>query len=218
LEPVSFDHLFHHLEVIKFTYRGGDIHVSLDGNFNHRHLRSAGECLSFFRPEYFISKVQVDAVGARIERLRKTPKKSCNPKVPDEAVDECESGHTAGSGSTVKTNMDKFDDAGIMLLGCRHDIPLFFANIDSPGEQQKYAVALLEHLFSFLPASAHVIALYDVGCVLDRSLQLVSQIVKFRCYAEIYFPSIHFSHRISQVACYLEQVPCIHMLISGPVS
>ena len=70
--------------------------------------------------------------------------------------------------------MDKFDDAGIMLLGCRHDTPLFFANIDSPGEQQKYAIALLEHLFSLLPITACVIVLYDVGCVLDRSLQLVS--------------------------------------------
>jgi hypothetical protein len=168
--------------VDKLTYflsRGGDIHVSLDGNFNHRHLRSAGECPSFFQPEYFISKAQVDAVGSWIERLRKTPKRSCIPKVPDEAVDECESGHTAGSGSTVKTNMDKFDDAGVMLLGCRHDIPLFFANIDSPGEQQKYAVALLEHLFSLLPTTAHVIALYDVGCVLDRSLQLVSDALRF---------------------------------------
>lgn len=79
----------------------------------------------------------------------------------------------------MKTNMDKFDDAGIMVLGCRHDIPLFFANIDSPGEQQKYAVALLEYLFSFLPTSARVVALYDVGCVLSRSLQLVSYDLKF---------------------------------------
>lgn len=47
--------------------------------------------------------------------------------------------------------MDKFDDRGIMALVCRHDIPLFFANIDTPGEQQKYGVALLEHLFSLIP-------------------------------------------------------------------
>lgn len=154
---------------------GGDVHVALDGNFNHRHLRTAGECPKFFEPEYFIPKEQVDRVGARIEQMRKKPpRKACQLKVPDEAVDECESGHTAGSGSTVKTNMEKFDDSGLMMLGCRHDIPLFFANIDSPREQQKYGVALLEHLFTLLPIGANVVAFYDVGCVLDRSLQLVS--------------------------------------------
>jgi len=72
--------------------------------------------------------------------------------------------------------MDCFDDTGIMALICRHDIPFFFANIDTPGEQQKYSVALLEH-FSLLPSTATVIALYDIGCVLARSLQKVSQII-----------------------------------------
>lgn len=61
-----------------------------------------------------------------------------------------------------------------MALLCRHDIPLFFANIDTPGEQQKYAVALIEHFFSFLPPNATVAVLYDVGCVVDRSANLVS--------------------------------------------
>ncbi|KAG2115165.1 uncharacterized protein F5147DRAFT_743657 [Suillus discolor] len=57
-----------------------------------------------------------------------------------------------------------------MALICRHDILLFFANIDLPGEQQKYAIALIEHLFTLLLQEATVIALYDVGCVLSRSL------------------------------------------------
>jgi hypothetical protein len=61
-----------------------------------------------------------------------------------------------------------------MSLVCRHDIPLFFANIDTPGEQQKYAVALIEHFYSFLPVNATATVLYDVGCVLDRSVHLVS--------------------------------------------
>lgn len=70
--------------------------------------------------------------------------------------------------------MDKFDDGGVMALICRHDIPLFLANIDTPGEQQKYSIALIEHLFTLLPPAATVGITYDVGCVLDRSLQLVS--------------------------------------------
>lgn len=93
--------------------------------------------------------------------------------MPDEAIDECEKSYEAARGTNVKTSMQKHDDAGVMALVCRHDIPLFLANIDTPGEQQKYAVALTEHLYSLLPSDATVAVLYDVACVLDRSLQLV---------------------------------------------
>ena len=64
-----------------------------------------------------------------------------------------------------------------MALVCRHDIPIFFANIDTPGEQQKYAVALIEHLVGLLPESATLLVLYDIGCVLERSLQNVSETI-----------------------------------------
>ena len=75
--------------------------------------------------------------------------------------------------------MDTFNDMGVMALICRHDIPLFFANIDSPGEQQKYTVALLAHLFMLLPLHATVVGLYDVGCVLNRSISLVGVLEPF---------------------------------------
>jgi len=94
--------------------------------------------------------------------------------VPDEAVDQCESGHVAGKGTNVKSNAEHFDDGGVMALICRHDIPLFLANIDTPGEQQKYPVVLIEHLFALIPEYSTVAILYDVGCVLDRSLEKVS--------------------------------------------
>lgn len=63
---------------------------------------------------------------------------------------------------------------GWMSLVCRHDIPLFFANIDTPGEQQKYSIALILWIFAFVPSSANITVLYDIGCVLDRSTQMVS--------------------------------------------
>ncbi|KAG6816073.1 hypothetical protein H0H93_008564, partial [Arthromyces matolae] len=151
---------------------GGDIHVCIDGNFNHRHLISSGDCPKFYDPEYFLPKSQIDDAGHRIELVRKKKPKKVTPEVPNEAVDECETSHVAGSGSNSKTNMEKFDDGGVMALVCRHDIPLFLANIDTPGEQQKYGVALLMHLFTLIPRSATVAALYDVGCVLDRSSKL----------------------------------------------
>ncbi|KAG2104684.1 uncharacterized protein F5147DRAFT_551385, partial [Suillus discolor] len=151
--------------------RGGDIHVATDGNFHHCHWRSAGDCPHFYEPSYFLPKMYVDQVGSRIDKKRKRSATTQTPSIiPNEAIDQCESSYEAADGKKQKAAMDSFDDTGLMALICRHDIPLFFANIDTPGEQQKYAVALLEHLFSLLPTDTTVIALYDVGCVLSRSL------------------------------------------------
>ena len=69
--------------------------------------------------------------------------------------------------------MDSYDDTGIMALICRHDIPLFFANIDSPGEQQKYLIPLIEHLFSLVPPTATITVLYNIGCVIEHSITRV---------------------------------------------
>ncbi|KAI5981055.1 hypothetical protein EDC04DRAFT_2916960 [Pisolithus marmoratus] len=133
--------------------KGGDIHVAMDGNFHHCHRRSAGDSPSFYEPSYFLPKAQ------RTKSI-----------VPDEAIDQCEASYEAMDGQKQKASTDGFDDTGLMALICRHDIPLFFANIDTPGEQQKYSVTLIDHLFSLLPPQANVVVLYDVGCVLARSL------------------------------------------------
>jgi hypothetical protein len=121
-----------------------------------------------------ISKSQVDDIGNHIESQRNKPPKSYHRKLPDEAVDGCVRSHKAADGQKQKTSMEVFDDTGLMALVCRHDIPLFVANIDTPGEQQKYAVSLLENLFFHLPSDATVVCLYDVGCQMDRSRNLVS--------------------------------------------
>lgn len=148
-----------------FLFRGGDIHVCLDGNFHHRHRRNAGSKPCTYIPDYFISKAKVDNVGRRIEAQRpKRPSKKSSTAL-DAAIDECERIYTAADGRKVKTNADIFDDTGVMALVCRHDLPLFFANIDTPGEQQKFAISLVEKLFKHLPSSTTVTILYDVGCV-----------------------------------------------------
>jgi hypothetical protein len=152
---------------------GGDFNLCVDGNFHHCHLKSAGECAPFYDPKQIIPKDFVDAIGARIAEACKAPPRCTNSKVPDEAVDECEKAYKAANGDKETTASQRFDANGLMALVCRHDIPLFFANIDTPGEQQKYAVALIEYFFSLIPLQATVIDLYDIGCVLDRSVDLV---------------------------------------------
>lgn len=81
---------------------GGDLHVATDGNFHHRHRRSAGDCAPFYDPAYFLSKSQVDAMGAHIEVQRKKPAKSRKPLVPDEALDSCEASYEAADGKKQK--------------------------------------------------------------------------------------------------------------------
>ena len=155
-------------------HSGGDFQIATDGNFHHRHLVSGGKGVEFHEPRHIIPKSFVDDVGNRILQARKKPPKNRNPKVPDSAVDECERSHDAADGDKKKSHHGRYDDMGWMSLVCRHDIPLFFANIDTPGEQQKYAVALILWFFSRIPPNATVTVLYDIGCILDRSIQMVS--------------------------------------------
>lgn len=199
------------------TAEGGDIHIATDGNFHHRHRRAAGDCPHFYDPTYFLPKEFVDRVGHRIDAQRKRPAKTHAPLVPDEAIDQCETAYEAADGKKQKAAMDSFDDTGIMALICRHDIPLFFANIDSPGEQQKYPVALLEQLYSLIPPHATVVALYDVGCVLARSLGKVSLFYLHSANSVIVFSTT--SYPIALFHAYVSQpLQCMPMGMSGHVS
>ncbi|KAG1728250.1 uncharacterized protein EDB91DRAFT_1314088 [Suillus paluster] len=162
--------------------QGGDIHVATDGNFHHRHRRSAGNCPPFYEPTYFLPKGFIDTVG--LQNSHTTPS-------------TCVRTHMKLlTGKKQKAAMDSFDDTGLMALICRHDIPLFFVNIDSPGEQQKYPIALIEHLFTLLPPQATVVTLYDIGCVLARTLS------KFEI-----LPKDTLSHH--EWACQLAYNPCM---------
>ncbi|KAL0569425.1 hypothetical protein V5O48_012542 [Marasmius crinis-equi] len=151
---------------------GGDVHVAVDANFHHRHLKSGGDGVTFQHSIRWISKETIQVVDARITTARAKPPKLRTPDVPDEIVDSDRDSHQAANGDTKKESSKAFDENGVMALVCCHDIPLFLASIDTPGEQQKYSVALLEALFETLPPCATVGALYDIACVLDRSIHL----------------------------------------------
>lgn len=200
--------------------RGGDIHVAVDASFSHRHLRRAGDTPTFFEPSYILPKAFVDAVGVRIEKLRKkSPKHTYVPKLPDNIVDLCASGLVAADPSKAKTDNSIFDDTALAALVCRHEIPLFVANIDTPGEQQKYAIALVEHLFSFLPPNATVTVFYDIGCVLDRSVnQVCLRSLYHRIYLEIYRFSTLYCHHTSPIDWGGRLLQCIHIRTNGRVN
>ncbi|RXW14843.1 hypothetical protein EST38_g11010 [Candolleomyces aberdarensis] len=130
---------------------GCDVHAYLDGCFSHRRLKHAGDPPHAHVPEHYVPKEQVDAMGDHISDVRKKPAKARTIVVPDEAVDECEDGHIAGTGTKVKSDTSRYDDTGTMALVCRHDTPILLANIDTPGEQQKYAAAMIQKLSPCYP-------------------------------------------------------------------
>ena len=160
--------------IIEGGHPGGAF-LATDGNFLYCHHHSSSDCPSFYDLGYFLPKNEVNAMGVNImQQWKKTLKLQHVTTVPDEAIDSCEASYEAADGKKQKTSMESFDDTGLMVLICCHDIPLFFANINTPSEQQKYALALIAHLFSLLPPSTTVVVLYDVGCVLNRTLSLMS--------------------------------------------
>lgn len=116
---------------------------------------------------------RVAETDARLKTLR-AGKPSAAIDALDDTLQRCERSHTSGDGSKAKVHGEKFDINGVAVLVCRHDIVLFWANVDSAGEGQQYAVTLLEALFAELPNNATVLALYDVGCLLARSQARVS--------------------------------------------
>ena len=153
---------------------GGDIHVATDGNFHHRHMKSGGNGVPFHLSERFLSKEYVDEVGKHLDAARAKPPKPWKGAVPDDIVDADRDAYKAARGDSKQAGSARYDQNGLVALVCRHDIPLFMALIDTPGEQHKFAVALFQKLFSMLPEDATVLGLYDVACVLDQSIQLVS--------------------------------------------
>ncbi|KIO24119.1 hypothetical protein M407DRAFT_55476, partial [Tulasnella calospora MUT 4182] len=151
---------------------GGDTHLAGDGNFHQRHQRTAGNCPAFYTPRYFLPKSTVDAMGDRIAAARKrSPRVDYVPSVPEAVADSCEKTFEAADENSEKSSRAKFDDNGVFAIVCRHDIPIAMANIDTAGEQQKYMVSLIEYVMELLPSTATVVFLYDIGCVVDRSLR-----------------------------------------------
>ncbi|EJD33547.1 hypothetical protein AURDEDRAFT_76906, partial [Auricularia subglabra TFB-10046 SS5] len=149
-----------------------DFHFALDGNFGHRHNCTASNCPHIvYDMRSFVPKDFVDAVGAAHDECRQRPARSYDSVVPLAAVKACESSHTAADGSRVKCGGEKHDDRGLVAIVCRHDVPLFICNVDTPGEQFKYGLALLLWTSMHLPDNATILCLYDIGCVAHKIIQ-----------------------------------------------
>ncbi|KAH6901151.1 hypothetical protein BKA70DRAFT_1437036 [Coprinopsis sp. MPI-PUGE-AT-0042] len=90
-------------------------------------------------------------------------------KVPPSVLDGCHDSFKAADEKRIKANTTFFAETGLFALLCRHDHHLWLANMNTPGEPQYFAMALLKKLFRSLPPDIIVGVLYDIGCQLERS-------------------------------------------------
>lgn len=160
-------------------HRNPDVIVCLDGNMQHKRWSNVGddpEMLLEDQTHFFLSDEEIRDARQHVEAKRSSKTSQTGRKfssVPSGALDECRDSHHAAQERADEEDNGKFASKGIMAMVCRHDIPLFLCDIQSPGERQYFAIALLRRLASKLPPSATIGVLYDIGCHLDRSIGLV---------------------------------------------
>ncbi|KAK0559455.1 hypothetical protein OC844_004401 [Tilletia horrida] len=81
-----------------------------------------------------------------------------------DTINACTANVKAADELAAKGAYGVCDITGLVGLCCRHDIPLIFCDITSPGERHCYAIALLRALITAVPALQHIGVLYDIGC------------------------------------------------------
>ncbi|KAJ6552449.1 hypothetical protein DFH09DRAFT_1248672 [Mycena vulgaris] len=141
---------------------GGDVQLGADGC----------DGLISYDSSYFISKEKIDKVWEIIVKARCGKPATVTPPIPQEAIDACEASWDAANKKKQKVDPKRHDASGVFVMTCRHSQVLFLCNIDTPGEQQQYIVALMEEVNTLLPPQAAIVQAYDVGCVTDHSLNL----------------------------------------------
>jgi hypothetical protein len=147
--------------------------LGADGCFSYRHLRSAGDGPIGYTPYFFIPKHEIYAVAQKMARAKDNPRAEATLPIPQEVIDGCESTFEAANEKNQKGESKKYNASGIFLMTCRHGQILFFCNIYTPGEQQRYIIASLTTLAEHLPPQATILQAYDIGCVVACSVNKV---------------------------------------------
>jgi hypothetical protein len=133
-----------------------------------------------FHPSIFLTESEVHSMENYVNQHRAArpaniSQGSCHDgyegplKVPASVLDGCSESFTAADERRQKASTQFFSDTGLMAILCRHDRPLWLANMTSAGEKQFYALALIKKLFENIPLTVTVGLLYDIACQLHRS-------------------------------------------------
>jgi hypothetical protein len=177
-DPDTYARVFtevHH-ETHRFC-RSPDVIVALDGNFQHRRFRHVKEDPRILAEEdefNWISEKEVQAAKEHVESCRKNNSivshRRPSSQVPRHILDECEKSYKASLEKDQDPEAHIYDAKGVMALVCRHDIPIYIADIKTLGEPRYYAVALLRKIAADLPTKATIGVMYDIAEQLDRMI------------------------------------------------
>ncbi|KZT55463.1 hypothetical protein CALCODRAFT_437199 [Calocera cornea HHB12733] len=154
-----------------------DVIIQLDGNFHHRRNTNGGKGPVFYQPQLFLDDDFVTSVGKQMEDQRAHHHDGhTRPHfaLPDEVVAACKESFKVAQEKDTHGIPGFHDEKGLVVGSCVHDSPLVVCNITTPGERQMYAVAIIQQIMAELPPAATLGLLYDVGCVLDHSCNLVT--------------------------------------------
>ncbi|EHS63459.1 uncharacterized protein PGTG_21590 [Puccinia graminis f. sp. tritici CRL 75-36-700-3] len=148
--------------------------VCLDGNFQHRHHSKASQNHEqLCTPKIFLGQAEVDQATCLI---REREMKDNTP----EQVDQCTQSHKAADDKRNESTWKGCDDTGLMGCCCRHDAAIYLANIHKSGEQRCFPLAILQRLLSVIEPTRQVGVLYDIGCSLDKFINLRKLLEKDR--------------------------------------
>ncbi|KAL9931324.1 hypothetical protein V8E36_009834, partial [Tilletia maclaganii] len=174
--------------------------VSIDGNFSlKRKDRDNIDTRQALPPRRFLSKAQVDRAEVQLKAARLSARTGTDHH-------QCYAIVKAADPDAAKGALGPHDITGVMGLCCRHDVPLIFCDVDSPGERHHYAVALLMRLLAALDGEVeHIGAMYDIGCrfadntavqqALDTNVRITWTIPLFHVYGHTYSCHIRYSPR-----------------------
>ncbi|KAH9474109.1 hypothetical protein Pst134EA_001154 [Puccinia striiformis f. sp. tritici] len=150
----------------RLTSVANRLNISFDGNFQHRHQKVAGRNAGpLIIPDMFIQPAKLDQLKEYIanqERIHKINKKA----------DKCAASHKAGNDNRNETTWKACDDTGLMGACCRHDVVIHLANIHGTGENRALPLVILERIINTIEPDRPIGVLYDLGCSLDKFVQL----------------------------------------------
>ncbi|KAA1092984.1 hypothetical protein PGT21_020031 [Puccinia graminis f. sp. tritici] len=173
--------------------------VSLDGNFQHRHQKLAARNTEpLITPDIFIQPSKLSDLKLYIsaqELLHKVPRKA----------NKCADTHKAGNDSRNETTWKSCDDTGVMGSCCRHDSVIYLANIHGTGENRALPLVILKRLLENIESDRPVGVLYDLGCSLDKFVNLRSIFPESR--SRITFGTSVFHAYVHEWPCQLKYNP-----------
>ncbi|KZO98553.1 hypothetical protein CALVIDRAFT_562008 [Calocera viscosa TUFC12733] len=154
---------------------GADLPTPLDGNRQLKRLRTGGSSPCVHEPDLFLPKSSIDQTRSAMDRAKKESQAHDTAKrtrITSDVFERCRKAFKVADEDANIVSDQLFDITGVVIMVCRHDVPLFVCDITTPGERQEYGLALIWALLNELPKTATVGVLYDIGCQLDHSCDL----------------------------------------------